>query len=245
MKINTDPNYFTFWFTLYWLGYLTDIGKINTVSDSSEALDNGYDKMTEVWQEYNNSEHSKKDTGYLESLEMFFQEKRNGSAAIPQISAKQAMNFFNDPESLNTLSRDNRIEIFKTIMVDGSDFTKELLDSILSGYNVKNLEVTDMYAPNRLCLNCLVHFNTNAPDSEYQVNDLLDETFCSADCSHKYMFKPEGIQKVVEGYKSTGVIPDLKELIDIIDSEIVDEDHSIVWTQDLAAELFLAIRAEK
>lgn len=162
-----------------------------------------------------------------------------------QITANQFMAFFNDTDSLKTLSTDDRIDVFKGIMVGSSDFTKELLDSILSDYNVGNLEVTDIYAPNRLCPCCLTHFNVNHPESEHQVNDLLDETFCSADCSQQYMFKLEGIQKIVDTYKTAGTIPDLKELIDFIAVEITVEGHSEVWTHDLAAQIFLAIRAEK
>ena len=244
MKNNTDPNYFTFWFTIYWLGYLTDTGKINTVSDSSEALDNGYDKMTEVWHEYNNSEHSTKDIGYIEALEMFFQEKRNGRTAIPQISANQAMNFFNDPESLNTLSAADRIKVFKTIMVGSSDFTKELLDSILSDYNVKNLEVTDLYTPNRLCPNCSVHFNTNVPDSEHQVNDLFEETFCSFKCSQEYIFSNAGRENFKRLHKNPDGIPNigLNEILEMISSEVNQEEVSNLHIADLAAELYLELR---
>lgn len=60
-----------------------------------------------------------------------------------QISREDFMKFFRDSESLNKLTADDRIEIFGTILMGSSDFTKILLDEILSDYNVTNLEVID------------------------------------------------------------------------------------------------------
>ena len=54
------------------------------------------------------------------------------------------MNFFRDTESLNELSVDDRIEIYKSILAGSSDLTKELLDSILSDYSVSNLEIKEI-----------------------------------------------------------------------------------------------------
>jgi len=54
------------------------------------------------------------------------------------------MNFFRNDEKLNTLSVDDRIEIFQTILVGQSDFTKELLDRVLSDYCVEGLEVIEV-----------------------------------------------------------------------------------------------------
>jgi hypothetical protein len=45
---------------------------------------------------------------------------------------------------LNQLSVDDRIEIFSQIMLGSSDFTKELLDTVLSDYDVDNLEVVEI-----------------------------------------------------------------------------------------------------
>ena len=53
------------------------------------------------------------------------------------------MSFFRDDECLNKLTVDDRIEIFRTILVGSSDFTKELLDEILIDYCVPNLEIID------------------------------------------------------------------------------------------------------
>jgi len=53
------------------------------------------------------------------------------------------MAFFRDDECLNTLSVDDRIEVFSQILLGSSDFTKKLLDEILSDYGVENLEIVD------------------------------------------------------------------------------------------------------
>ncbi|MBP6565770.1 MAG: hypothetical protein KA270_01315 [Saprospiraceae bacterium] len=51
--------------------------------------------------------------------------------------------FFRDNECLNTLSVDDRIEVFSTILLGSSDFKKSLLDEIFSDYGVEHLEVID------------------------------------------------------------------------------------------------------
>ncbi len=53
------------------------------------------------------------------------------------------MIFFRDDEKLNELTVDDRMEIFRTIILGSSDFTKELLDKILSDYSVTNLEIVE------------------------------------------------------------------------------------------------------
>ena len=60
-----------------------------------------------------------------------------------QISRVDFMKFFRDDEKLNELTADDRIEIFRTILLGNSDFTKELLDDILEDYSVSNLEVIE------------------------------------------------------------------------------------------------------
>lgn len=60
-----------------------------------------------------------------------------------KISREDFMNFFRDDEKLNELTTDDRIEIFRTILVGSSDITKELLDDILSDYSVPNLQIID------------------------------------------------------------------------------------------------------
>lgn len=51
------------------------------------------------------------------------------------------MQFFRDDEKLNELTPDDRIEIFRTILIGSSDFTKELLEDVMSDYSVSNLKV--------------------------------------------------------------------------------------------------------
>ncbi|MBK7762898.1 MAG: hypothetical protein IPI46_05925 [Bacteroidetes bacterium] len=54
------------------------------------------------------------------------------------------MAFFRDDETLNSLSVDDRIEIFSSILLGSSDFKKSLLDEIFSDYGVENLEVREV-----------------------------------------------------------------------------------------------------
>jgi hypothetical protein len=51
------------------------------------------------------------------------------------------MEFFRDDEKLNELTVDDRIEIFRTILIGSSDLTKDLLNEILGDYSIDNLEV--------------------------------------------------------------------------------------------------------
>lgn len=61
-----------------------------------------------------------------------------------EITRDDFMAFFRDDDKLNTLSVDDRIEVFSTILLGSSDFTKELLDSILCDYNVTDIEVIEV-----------------------------------------------------------------------------------------------------
>ena len=60
------------------------------------------------------------------------------------MSRDEFMDFFRDDDSLNQLSVDDRVEIFSTILLGSSDFTKELLDRIFSDYCVSNLEIIEV-----------------------------------------------------------------------------------------------------
>jgi hypothetical protein len=51
------------------------------------------------------------------------------------------MEFFRNDEALNTLSNDDRHEIFASILSGSSDFKKNLIDLILSNYGGTNLVV--------------------------------------------------------------------------------------------------------
>lgn len=54
------------------------------------------------------------------------------------------MTFFRDDEKLSELTVDDRVEIFSNILHGSSDFTKELLNSILVDYSVKTLVVLEV-----------------------------------------------------------------------------------------------------
>jgi len=54
-----------------------------------------------------------------------------------QISRADFMAFFRDEDSLNTLSVDDRIEIFRTVLLGSSDFTKKLFDDLFVDYGVE------------------------------------------------------------------------------------------------------------
>lgn len=60
-----------------------------------------------------------------------------------QITREEFMHFFRDDEKLNDLTPDDRIEIFRTILIGNSDITKELLNELILDYSVHNLEVLD------------------------------------------------------------------------------------------------------
>lgn len=60
-----------------------------------------------------------------------------------KITREDFMKFFRDTEKLNELTVDDRIEIFRTILVGSSDLTKDLLNEVLGDYCVDNLEVID------------------------------------------------------------------------------------------------------
>lgn len=61
-----------------------------------------------------------------------------------QISKEDFMHFFRDTEKLNELTPDDRIEIFRTILLGSSDFSKDLIDEILVDYAVDHLEVVEI-----------------------------------------------------------------------------------------------------
>ena len=54
---------------------------------------------------------------------------------------EQCMLFFRDDEKLNTLTVEDRVEIFRTVLVGSSDLTKELLNELLIDYGVEGISV--------------------------------------------------------------------------------------------------------
>ena len=65
-------------------------------------------------------------------------------STVNQITRENFMTFFRDDESLNTLSVEDRIEIFSTILLGSSDFKKKLFDEIFSDYSINHLEVIEI-----------------------------------------------------------------------------------------------------
>jgi hypothetical protein len=61
-----------------------------------------------------------------------------------EITRDDFMEFFRDNDKLNTISVDDRIEVFSTILLGNSDFKKKLFDDIFSDYGVTNLEVIEV-----------------------------------------------------------------------------------------------------
>jgi hypothetical protein len=57
------------------------------------------------------------------------------------ITPEDFMAFFRDDAMLNQLTADDRFEIFSQIMQGSSDFSKDMLDEVLSSYNVCNVGV--------------------------------------------------------------------------------------------------------
>jgi transcriptional regulator with XRE-family HTH domain len=60
------------------------------------------------------------------------------------LTREDFMNFFRDDEKLNQLTADDRVEVFRTGLIGSSDFTKELLNEILSDYCVCHLEIVEI-----------------------------------------------------------------------------------------------------
>jgi hypothetical protein len=54
---------------------------------------------------------------------------------------EQCMLFFRDDEKLNTLTVEDRVEIFRTVLVGSSDLTKELLNELLIDYGMEDINV--------------------------------------------------------------------------------------------------------
>ena len=61
-----------------------------------------------------------------------------------KITRENFMSFFRDDKKLNELTADDRVEIFSYVLLGSSDFTKKLLDEILSDYCVENLEIVEI-----------------------------------------------------------------------------------------------------
>jgi hypothetical protein len=60
---------------------------------------------------------------------------------MSKLNRDDFMAFFRNDEQLNTLSADDRVEIFSDVLLGSSDINKKLLENLISNYNVGNLEV--------------------------------------------------------------------------------------------------------
>jgi hypothetical protein len=63
---------------------------------------------------------------------------------IKNMNREDFMDFFRNNEKLNTLSADDRVEIFLQILQGSSDITKELLNELICDYNVHNLKISQI-----------------------------------------------------------------------------------------------------
>lgn len=60
------------------------------------------------------------------------------------LTREDFMNFFRDVDKMNELTPDDRIEIFRSVLLGSTDITKELLDDLINNYSVGNLEVIEL-----------------------------------------------------------------------------------------------------
>ena len=60
------------------------------------------------------------------------------------IDRNDFMTFFRDDDKLELLSVNDRVEIFRTILLGSSDITKKLLNELLQDYCVENIEVIEI-----------------------------------------------------------------------------------------------------
>ena len=61
-----------------------------------------------------------------------------------KLTREDFMKFFRDNEKLNELSVDDRIEIFRTILIGSSDLTKDLLNEILAKNTGQSLSKVEL-----------------------------------------------------------------------------------------------------
>lgn len=82
-------------------------------------------------------------TNILTDAKTLTAEQREEILKHLNFSREDFMKFFRNEDFLNSLTPDDRVEIFSHSLVGSSDFTKELLDSVLSDYCVENLQVVE------------------------------------------------------------------------------------------------------
>lgn len=57
------------------------------------------------------------------------------------LTREQFMKFFRNDDLLNTLSTDDRIEVFASILPGNSDFTQDLFEKLFTDYCVGHLRI--------------------------------------------------------------------------------------------------------
>ncbi len=60
------------------------------------------------------------------------------------INREDFMNFFRNDEKLNTLSNDDKIEVFLQILQGSSDITMEILNELICDYQVHNVKISQI-----------------------------------------------------------------------------------------------------
>ncbi len=55
------------------------------------------------------------------------------------------MSFFRDEEKLNTLSVDDRLEVFSTILAGSTDITEAQLEALVRDYCVDGVDITSRF----------------------------------------------------------------------------------------------------
>jgi hypothetical protein len=57
------------------------------------------------------------------------------------LTREQFMEFFRNDDLLNTLSTDDRIEVFSSILLGNSDFTQDLFEKLFADYCVDHMKI--------------------------------------------------------------------------------------------------------
>lgn len=84
------------------------------------------------------------DQEYLVSPEFIVKHDSKLEEPVPCFTREVFMNAFRDDRVLDTLSVEDRKEIFLQVLLGSSDITKELLDELLSDYEISNLKITEI-----------------------------------------------------------------------------------------------------
>lgn len=67
--------------------------------------------------------------------------ENNNSENLNQFDSNDFMDFFWDDEKINTVSENDKIDIFLNILNGSEDITVELLQKLLNNYSIDNIEI--------------------------------------------------------------------------------------------------------